>query len=68
MPNAGDRGLALGAAMYGHHVSLGGSRRHPPRHDYLGSTTSDSAIHRALSAEPKIAFKSSTTSRVRARN
>jgi carbamoyltransferase len=36
MPNAGDRGLALGAALYGYHVILGGKERHPVGHDYLG--------------------------------
>ncbi len=35
-PNAGDRGLALGAALYGCHVVLGGTERRPPAHDYLG--------------------------------
>ena len=35
MPNAGDRGLALGAALYGYHVVLGGKERHPLAHGWF---------------------------------
>lgn len=50
VPNAGDRGLCLGAALYGYHVLLGGTDRHPPRHDYLGPTQSDESIVAQLDA------------------
>jgi carbamoyltransferase len=48
-PNAGDRGLALGAALYGCHVVLGGTERRPPAHDYLGRPPTESQIVAALS-------------------
>jgi len=48
MPNAGDRGLALGAALYGYHVVLGGKERHPPAHDYLGAPSHEAEIVEAL--------------------
>jgi carbamoyltransferase len=57
MPNAGDRGLALGAALYGYHVVLGGKERHPVPHDYLGVGTSDSEIVAALRAATEMDFK-----------
>ncbi len=47
-PNAGDRGLAAGAALYGYHVVLGQKERHPPSTDYLGRSYSDSEIGAAL--------------------
>jgi carbamoyltransferase len=47
-PNAGDRGLAVGAAMYGYHAVLDGEECHPPRHDYLGPTVSEAEIVQAL--------------------
>ncbi len=56
-PNAGDAGLALGAALYGYHVVLGGSERHPPRDDFLGPPLRDDAIPVALRAEPGTAFR-----------
>jgi carbamoyltransferase len=57
MPNAGDRGLAVGAALFGHHVLLGGRERHPLRHDYLGRTYSDAEIVRDLRSSPGIEFE-----------
>jgi carbamoyltransferase len=48
MPNAGDRGLAAGAALYGYHVVLGGEDRHPLTHDYLGRPNTDAQIVAAL--------------------
>jgi carbamoyltransferase len=59
MPNAGDRGLAAGAALYGYHVMLGGKERHPPAHDYLGRAASENETTRALSAAKGTAFKRS---------
>jgi carbamoyltransferase len=59
MPNAGDRGLALGAALYGYHVVLGGKDRHPPAHDYLGCAATDSEIVAALEAANDTEFKKS---------
>jgi carbamoyltransferase len=59
MPNAGDRGLAAGAALYGYHVILGGKERHPPAHDYLGRTASENEVTRTLSAANGTAFKRS---------
>jgi len=50
MPNAGDRGLAAGAALYGYHVLLGHEQRHPPRHDYLGKVYSEQEIDAAIAA------------------
>jgi carbamoyltransferase len=57
MPNAGDRGLAVGAALYGYEVVLGGRERHPLRHDYLGKTYSDDEIAAALRAAPDTEFR-----------
>ena len=48
MPNAGDRGLAAGCALYGYHVLLGGEERHPLRHDFLGPPNTDEQIVAAL--------------------
>jgi carbamoyltransferase len=59
MPNAGDRGLALGAALYGYHVVLGGEERHPPEHDYLGRTATDAQIVAALRDATDTEFKKS---------
>ncbi|MCU1465191.1 MAG: carbamoyltransferase [Actinomycetia bacterium] len=59
VPNAGDRGLALGAALYGYHVVLGGADRHPPAHDYLGRSTTDAQIEAALGAATDFEFKKS---------
>jgi carbamoyltransferase len=59
MPNAGDRGLALGAALYGYHVVLGGKDRHPPEHDYLGRTATDAEIVAALRAAEDTEFRKS---------
>jgi len=59
MPNAGDRGLALGAAMYGYHVVLGGEERHPPVHDYLGNAPCETEIVDALRASTESEFKKS---------
>jgi carbamoyltransferase len=56
VPNAGDRGLALGAALYGYHVVLGGTDRHPPAHDYLGRPTTDAQIEAALGAATDFEF------------
>ena len=57
VPNAGDAGLALGAALYGYHVVLGGSERHPPRDDFLGPPLPEDAIPAALRAEPGTDFR-----------
>jgi carbamoyltransferase len=59
MPNAGDRGLAVGAALYGYHVILGGNERHPPAHDYLGRPSSERQIVRALEAAKGTRFRRS---------
>ena len=48
MPNAGDRGLAVGAALYGYQVVLGGTDRRPLTHDYLGRPNTDAEIVAAL--------------------
>jgi len=48
MPNAGDKGLAAGAALYGYHVVLGHQERHPPRHDYHGKSYTDDEIRIAI--------------------
>jgi carbamoyltransferase len=48
MPNAGDRGLAAGCALYGYHVVLGGRQRNPPGHDYLGRSYDDHEIKAAI--------------------
>jgi carbamoyltransferase len=57
MPNAGDRGLAVGAALYGYHAVLGGTERHPLEHDYLGRGAEEQAIVAALASHPGIEFK-----------
>jgi carbamoyltransferase len=59
MPNAGDRGLAVGAALYGYHVILGGKERHPPAHDYLGTGATEPEIAGALGAAKDTAFRKS---------
>jgi carbamoyltransferase len=59
MPNAGDRGLAAGGALYGYHVVGGSNDRHPPLHDYLGRSYSESEILRALDATPEVRFRKS---------
>ncbi|MEK6328426.1 MAG: carbamoyltransferase C-terminal domain-containing protein, partial [Actinomycetota bacterium] len=59
MPNASDRGLAAGAALYGYQVVLGGGERHPPAHDYLGPTASEADIVAALGAAKDTAFRKS---------
>ncbi|HEY5171938.1 MAG TPA: carbamoyltransferase N-terminal domain-containing protein, partial [Acidimicrobiia bacterium] len=57
MPNAGDRGLALGAALYGYHVVLGGGERHPPEDDYLGPAPTHAEIVAALRDTTDTEFK-----------
>jgi carbamoyltransferase len=59
MPNASDRGLAVGAALYGYHVVLGGTERHPPAHDYLGLPASEAQIVSALRAAKDTVFRKS---------
>jgi carbamoyltransferase len=59
MPNASDRGLAAGAALYGYHVILGGRERHPPLHDYLGLPATEAQILSALRAAEGTKFKKS---------
>jgi carbamoyltransferase len=59
MPNASDRGLAAGAALYGYHVVLGGKERHPPGHDYLGLPATEAQIESALRAAKDTKFKKS---------
>ncbi len=59
MPNASDRGLAVGAALYGYHVVLGGNERHPPSHDYLGPTAPETQAVAALRADKNTAFRKS---------
>jgi carbamoyltransferase len=49
-PNAGDRGLAAGCALYGYKVVQGGDQRHPLVHDYLGRPNTDESIVAALDA------------------
>jgi carbamoyltransferase len=56
MPNAGDRGLAAGAALYGYHVVLGGTERHPPQNDYLGRTYDERQIVSALQGTPGVDY------------
>jgi carbamoyltransferase len=60
MPNAGDRGLAAGAALYGYHVILGNTDRHPPEHDYLGKIYGPDAIRSAARTASGIRFREST--------
>jgi carbamoyltransferase len=59
MPNASDRGLAAGAALYGYHVTLGGKERHPPAHDYLGLPATETEVLSALRAAKDTEFKKS---------
>lgn len=59
MPNAGDRGLSVGAALYGYHVILEGRERHPLRHDYLGRAYSDTDALQALQSVPNTEFRKS---------
>jgi carbamoyltransferase len=59
MPNASDRGLAVGAALYGYHVTLGGTERHPPAHDYLGLPPSEAEIVGALKGARDTEFRKS---------
>jgi carbamoyltransferase len=49
-PNAGDRGLAAGCALYGYKVVHGGRRRAPVTHDHLGPPNTDDQIVAALDA------------------
>lgn len=60
MPNAGDRGLAMGAALYGHHVILGRTERHAVGSDSLGRTYSESEVLAALRGARGISFRKST--------
>jgi carbamoyltransferase len=57
MPNAGDRGLSLAAALYGYHVVLDGDQRHPVRHDYLGPDLVEGDVERALAAAEDITYE-----------
>jgi carbamoyltransferase len=59
MPNAGDRGLAAGNALYGYHVVLQGKERQPPLHDYLGRSYSDAEISSELEKAQNIRFRRS---------
>lgn len=59
MPNAGDRGLAAGAALWGYHVLLGHGERHPPKSDYLGRTYSDAENVAALERQRGIEWQKS---------
>jgi carbamoyltransferase len=58
-PNAGDRGLAVGSALYGYRVVLGGKRRCPPVHDYLGRSATESQILAALDSAANTTFRKS---------
>src|SRR6185436_19628064 len=49
----------VGAALYGYKVILGGSERHPLRHDYLGKSYEDSEIAASLGAAPNTEFRRS---------
>jgi carbamoyltransferase len=60
MPNAGDRGLAAGGALYGYHVLQGRTERHPPAHDYLGRSYTDSEILSDLREVGNVEFRRST--------
>lgn len=59
MPNAGDRGLCVGAALYGYHVLLGGTERHPLPHDYLGKSYSETDARVALETAKDTEFRKS---------
>lgn len=47
-PNAGDAGLAVGAALYGYHLRSGDTTLHPLRHAYSGPEFSNEEIERVL--------------------
>lgn len=57
MPNAGDRGLAAGAALFGYHVILGGTERHPPENDYLGRSYDEQQMLSALQADAGVEYR-----------
>jgi carbamoyltransferase len=59
MPNAGDRGLAVGCALYGYHQVLGGQEHRPPWHDYLGRLYSEREIQSALKSATAVRFRQS---------
>jgi carbamoyltransferase len=59
MPNASDRGLAVGAALYGYQVVLGGTERHPPAHDFLGLPPSEADVVATLEAADETEFRKS---------
>lgn len=59
MPNAGDRGLAAGCALFGYHVLLGGKERVPLTHDYLGRSYSEQEILAALGSAKNIEYRKS---------
>jgi len=59
MPNAGDRGLSAGGAMYGYHVLLGSKERHPPPDDYLGRSYAEHEILAELSNAGNVRFRKS---------
>lgn len=59
MPNSGDRGLAVGAALYGYHVILGGRDRHPPQHDCLGRPYVDGQVAHALDGSRSTEYRRS---------
>jgi carbamoyltransferase len=49
-PAAGDDGIALGCALYGHLEVLGGERRYVMDHPYLGITYDDARVEQAVRA------------------
>jgi carbamoyltransferase len=57
MPNAGDRGLAAGCALYGYHVFLGKRNRQPPVQDCLGRSYDELEIRKAIDGTPGIAHR-----------
>jgi carbamoyltransferase len=59
MPNAGDRGLAAGCALYGYHRVLGGQTRRPPRHDYLGREYSTEEMRVVLDRTSTVRYRHS---------
>lgn len=59
MPNAGDRGLAAGGALYGYHVVHAARDRHPPAHDYLGRPYSEAEILADLRSASTIRYRKS---------
>ena len=65
MPNAGDRGLAVGAALFGYHVVLDQPHRQPPEHDYLGRSYGEAEIIAALRAQPGVEFRKMRRHRAR---